>query len=194
MSYYQDNAKHYYAETVALHSVSRVRKSFLSYLDKNSHILDLGCGSGRDSLYFKQHGYIVTALDASEEIAKLASTLISQQVVVGSFQSMDYVDSFDAVWACASLLHCPKQEIHNVFESIIRALKQKGIWYMSFKYGLDENIDSMGRFFNNYTSSGLENLVKQYDMITILDSWVESSDLRGRQQKWVNMIVQKGVK
>ena len=42
-------------------------------------ILDLGCGSGRDSLYFLEKGYIVTSVDASEEMVRLSSELTGQE-------------------------------------------------------------------------------------------------------------------
>ena len=191
MIYYKDNASNYYNETVGLESISVPRDRFLSYIPKNSHILDLGCGSGRDSLYFKQQGYIVTALDQSEPLAALASQLISQTVVVNSYQTMNYTAQFDAVWACASLLHCPKNEIVPVFKNVIQALKPKGVWYMSFKFGTAETVDSMGRFFNNYTLESLQQLVSQFKELQIFDSWLETSELRGHQQQWVNMLLKK---
>ncbi len=194
MAYYQENAINYFNETCSLNTIEKSRNSFLSYLDEGCHILDLGCGSGRDSLYFKQHGYEVTALDMSEELAELASTFIGQPVVVGSYHTMNYIDQFDAVWACASLLHTSKKEIGSVFENIIRSLKKKGVWYMSFKQGSGETVDMRGRFFNNYTVTSLEKLVRKFDQLTILDSWVESNELRGKQQKWVGMMVRKKAK
>lgn len=39
----------------------------------NAHIIDLGCGSGRDSKAFINKGYKVTAVDGSKELAKIAS-------------------------------------------------------------------------------------------------------------------------
>lgn len=191
MAYYQDNALNYFNETCSLDTIAESRNSFLSYLEEGCHILDLGCGSGRDSLYFRQQGYKVTALDMSEELAKLASKFIGQQVVVGSYHTMNYIDQFDAVWACASLLHTPKQEIGQVFENIIRALKPKGIWYMSFKHGSGETTDFRGRLFNNYTTNSLEKLLQTFKQLTILNSWNESSNLRGKQQRWVNLLIQK---
>ncbi len=191
MIYYQNNAQHYFNETVSLVSISKSRGRFLSYVPQGSHILDLGCGSGRDSLYFKQLGYTITAFDQSKELAELAEKLIAQPVVINSFQTMDYNSQFDAIWACASLLHCPKAEIVPVFRKVIQALKPKGIWYMSFKFGMEETIDSMGRFFNNYTLDSLQKLIQQFDELTILESWLEETELRDGQQKWVNTIVQK---
>ncbi|MEA3467821.1 MAG: class I SAM-dependent methyltransferase [Thermodesulfobacteriota bacterium] len=130
-------------------------------------------------------------MDKSKALAELASRYIGQQVVVGSYHTINYAHQFDAIWACASLLHIPKQEIDSVFEGILRALRPEGIWYMSFKHGTGETEDSLGRFFNNYTIDSLEKLVRKFEELTILDSWVESSELRGKQQKWVNMLVQK---
>lgn len=194
MQYYQDNALTYFNETRSLNTISRSRDFFLEYLTEGCHILDLGCGSGRDSLYFRQQGYNVTALDMSEKLAKLASTFIGQPVVVGSYHTMNYIDQFDAVWACASLLHTPKQATGAVFENISRSLKPGGVWYMSFKHGSGEATDMRGRFFNNYTVASLEELVRKFDQLNILDSWVESNELRGQQQKWVNMLVRKKTK
>jgi len=63
---------------------------------------------------------------------------------------------------------------------------------MSFKHGTDETIDSKGRFFNNYTATTLQQLIQDFEALTILDIWTESHLLRGKQQKWVNALVQKG--
>ncbi len=189
-SYYQKNAQHYFNETHIL-DLSKNRNTFLSYLPSHAHILDLGCGSGRDSLYFKQQGYRVTALDGAKKLAKLASVLIQQQVIVTHYQSIRYHQQFEAVWACASLLHCTKHEISTVIPRIITALKPQGVCYMSFKYGTDETIDSKGRFFTNYTPTTLQQLIHEFAPLTTLSIWTESQPLRGKQQ-WVNALVQKG--
>ena len=44
----------------------------------HAHILDLGCGSGRDSKAFLQQGYKVTAMDGSQVLCQLASETIGQ--------------------------------------------------------------------------------------------------------------------
>ena len=46
-------------------------EDFLNHIKKEGHILDAGCGSGRDTYMFKKYGYKVTAIDASSEIGQL---------------------------------------------------------------------------------------------------------------------------
>ncbi|HJD58451.1 MAG TPA: class I SAM-dependent methyltransferase [Rickettsia endosymbiont of Ceroptres masudai] len=48
-------------------------KEFISYLAKQAHILDAGCGVGRDIKYFLSQRYQVTAFDGSTEMVKLAT-------------------------------------------------------------------------------------------------------------------------
>jgi len=62
---------------------------------------------------------------------------------------------------------------------------------MSFKYGTTETVDSRGRFFNNYTPDTLQELVSHFKALLILETWIETSELRGHQQQWVNMLVKK---
>ncbi|MBR2523896.1 MAG: methyltransferase domain-containing protein [Clostridiales bacterium] len=78
---------------------------FESYIEPGSYILDLGCGSGRDSKYFTSKGYRVLAVDPSEEICKKAEELLKTEVRCIKAEELNYIDEFDAVWACASLLH-----------------------------------------------------------------------------------------
>ena len=97
--------------------------SFLKLLPKNGKILDAGCGSGRDSLFFKQQGYDVVSFDISKELVDLASRLIGQKVLHMSFGDLDFENEFHGIWASASLLHIPQEEMDDVLEKLSRALK-----------------------------------------------------------------------
>lgn len=188
--FYKKNAEQYFSETVDL-DISSNRERFLNLIPEKGHILDLGCGSGRDSRFFLANDYQVTSLDGSKELAKLASDFIGESVLVQSFNELDYLQIFDGIWACASLLHCPKLEMDSILKKITCALKPQGIAYMSFKLGTGECIDEKGRFFNHYTEIELVGLLKAQQGLILVDSWVENKPLRGGMQAWVNVLVKK---
>ena len=125
LSFYQKNAAQYFSETVDL-DISSNRERFLNLIPNKGHILDLGCGSGRDSRFFLDNNYQVTSLDGSKELAKLASDFIGKSVVVQSFSELDYLQIFDGIWACASLLHCPKLEMDSALKKIWLYVKYSG--------------------------------------------------------------------
>ena len=108
IDYYNKYAAKEFEETVN-QDMSGIMKEFLDLLEEGDTILDLGCGSGRDSLSFYELGYDVTPLDASEEMCKLAEIHTGLEVLQMTFEQMDFDNVFDGIWACASLLHTPKK-------------------------------------------------------------------------------------
>ena len=189
-AYYQNNANAYCDETYALNA-DHLYPPFLELLDEGAHILDLGCGSGRDSEQFIKAGYKVTPMDGSAEIAAYAEQLLGQKVSVNTFQEMTFTEEFDGVWASASLLHCPRKHIPNVLKRIHSALKLDGIAYLSFKWGEEDTVDDRGRAFTNYTLDSLKQELKQCTKFEVLNMWQETTPLRGREQKWVNALLKK---
>jgi len=188
--FYVDNAQDYCDETIAF-DVHELYRPFLDKLPDGAHILDLGCGSGRDGKGFIENGYSVTALDGSAEIAACAEKLIGQPVIVTPIQEIQFSNEFDGVWACASLLHCSKGQMHDVLVRITKALKDKGIAYMSFKWGNGETVDDKGRYFNNYTDESLATLLADVNGLSVIDIWSHTMTLRNIEQKWVNALVRK---
>ena len=132
IDYYNKYAAKEFEETVN-QDMTGIMKEFLDLLEEGDTILDLGCGSGRDSLTFYELGYDVTPLDASEEMCKLAEIHTGLEVLQMTFEQMDFDNVFDGIWACASLLHIPKKELSDILTKIARALNDKGILYMSFR-------------------------------------------------------------
>lgn len=59
---------------------------FIPLITKESLILDAGCGSGRDAKEFLNLGFKVYAIDASEQLGKLAEQQINQTVEITTFQ------------------------------------------------------------------------------------------------------------
>ena len=149
LDYYNQQASLYNETTFSI-EFDQKRAFFLKYLQPGAHILDLGCGSGRDSRAFLAQGYRVTAIDGSIELCKIASEQLGHPVRCQRFEELDDEAIYDGVWACASLLHLPTPVLKDAIYRVERALKPGGYFYASFKYGTYEG-ERDGRYFNDFT-------------------------------------------
>ncbi len=191
-NYYEEQWKEFVERTSGA-DMAELYRPFIEYISEGGHILDAGCGSGRDSKYFLSAGYKVTAFDNSAKMVENASEFTGLDVLSMSFDDVQWVNRFDGIWACASLLHVPKKRIGIILKKLLDALKVSGVIYMSFKYGSEETVDQeTGRFFNNYTPDELKILLQQQDELEIIDVWESNSPLRQNKVLiWTNALARK---
>lgn len=192
LNYYNNNSEKYFNNTISV-NLNHLYKIIQMNINKNDSILDLGCGSGRDSLYFKQQGYNVTALDGSQQLADKASELIGQDVIVMNFEHIKLTEKFHAIWACASLLHVKRAYILDVLNNLVsNNLEDNGVFYMSFKYGDKEYIDEHVRYFNCYTEESFKGVVEQVDGLSIEKIFTTEDVIPGRESLvWLNVMCRK---
>lgn len=190
LSYYNQNADAF-IEGTRKADMSSQYCVFLKYLLPGCKILDLGCGSGRDSVWFSSLGYEVTAVDGSAELCKRIEANYGIHARCIKFEELSFESEFDAIWACASLLHVKKADMLNVLEKVSAALKPGGVLYASFKYGSEERV-SNGRFFNDYTENDLDALLIQENQLSLLEYWI-TEDVRPDRsgERWLNFIAKK---
>lgn len=185
INYYNTNVSTYIESTI--HVDMSVQYSFFEKHLSGKCILDLGCGSGRDSLYFINKGYDVFAIDPSEEFCKHARDVGILNVYNMYAQEINFEDQFDGIWACASLLHVPYNELNNVFKLCRRALKENGVMYASFKLGESER-ETGGRKFTDMTLDRLE-AVLSGSGLTIMDSYESIDNRPDVEVRWLNVIM-----
>lgn len=190
VEFYNENAKGFFENTVDA-DMGETYETFNSYLKKGTTILDLGCGSGRDSYHFSNYGYEVISADYSDEMVKMARDYLNKEVIKLDMRQMDFKKKFDGIWACASILHIKKDAIGKVLKNSYRALKDGGIMYMSFKYGEGE-VQSGERHFSNYTEDTFSELLDSLDIFSVEKFW-KTADVRPDRQDefWLNVIVKK---
>ena len=185
--YYEQNAQDFYDGTVEV-DMSELYDRFLPLVPDGGFILDAGCGSGRDAFSFQKKGYQVTAFDASERLCKLASELLNQTVECMRFNEMNRQGAFDAVWACASLLHVPRAELPDSMSALVGSLKPNGVMYCSFKLGNDEREQS-GRNFTDMTDESFRSLMSEINPDVSIETWITEDQRPDRNESWLNALV-----
>ena len=189
IDFYNQNAINYAKETLNV-DFKNQREILIKYLERGAYILDLGCGAGRDSKAFKDLGFNVCAVDGSQELCKIATALLEQEVFCMLFSEIDFDNEFDAVWACSSLLHVPMVELRQVFKKIIKACKNDAHIYLSFKLG-DFEIIQNGRFFTYLNGERLRSIIKEMPL-QILEEVITADVRKGREnESWYNVILKK---
>ena len=96
MNYYDENGEEFFKSTVNADMTSHYAE-FLKLIAKNGCILDIGCGSGRDTKYFKSLNYNVIAIDGSEKMCELASEYAHINVRHMQFQDIEFKNCFDGI-------------------------------------------------------------------------------------------------
>lgn len=154
LAFYQANARSYVGARPD--EVSPDLLAFLPRLPAAAHILELGCGSGADALAMQRLGHRVYATDGVPAMAAIAGERLSGGARVMRFDQLDAKEAYDAVVACASLLHVPADELPAVLRRVWRGLKPGGWHFASFKTGAEAGWDRHGRYYNYPDESAAE--------------------------------------
>ena len=191
LDYYNKNSEEYFNSTLNV-DMTNTYKEFLKLVPEGGKILDLGCGSGRDSMNFIKLGYEVTAVDGSKELAKRASVLLGKEVIVSTFEELELKEKFHGIWACASLLHIKREDLKTVLNNLYNNLEDNGVFYMSFKYGEKEYVDDKNRYFNCFTDESIISFINENTKYNILGLYITEDKLgRVNEVKWLNLICNK---
>lgn len=160
LRFYADNARAYVEHAVG---PTPQLAAFMAHLPAGGAVLELGTGNGRDAAAMLASGFAVTPSDASPELAAQAQARLRRPVRIMAFHELDEIAAYDGVWACACLLHAPREELTDDLARIFRALRPGGLLTASFKAGNGEGRDRFGRYYNyidadqlkaNLTASG----------------------------------------
>jgi SAM-dependent methyltransferase len=143
--------------------------AFIKELPAGARVLDVGCGGGTKSKYLIAHGCKVVGIDISEKLLDIAR----REVPEAEFEELSMIDldtmpeTFDGVFAQASLLHIPKKDAGEVVKKMIRRLASNGLVYIAVKEMRDDKPEEgivvendigydYERFFSFFTMTELE--------------------------------------
>lgn len=189
IAFYQARAPHY--TFTSAHAHSRQLDPFLDRLEPGARVLELGCGGGQDAARIMARGFAVDATDATPAMVAKANERFGVGARVMAFDDLESEAAYDAVWAHASLLHCPRAALPGVFTRIHRALRPGGWHFANFKLGSDEGRDGLGRFYNfpdapwleaQYSASGLH-IVEAHQYL--------GGGFDNVERDWIDLIVRR---
>ena len=106
IDYYDRYAVPYYEETVDFCMEEQIAR-FVELLPESADVLDLGCGSGRDTVFLEEEGCVVTAMDGSEKMCELASIHTGKEVLHLRAEDMEFDDVSEAIPAYLALIMMP---------------------------------------------------------------------------------------
>jgi SAM-dependent methyltransferase len=109
-------------------------------------ILDFGCGPGRDLRAFTDLGHVGIGLEGSARFVAMAREQ-GFEVLQQNFLELDLPgETFDGVFANASLFHVPSQELPRVLRELHATLKPGGVLFSSNPRGNNQEGFNNGRY------------------------------------------------
>jgi len=136
-------------------------------LENKKTLLEIGAGTGRDSLFFQQQGLKVTTIDFAEEMIRLCLEK-GLDARIMDFTRLEFPsESFDSVYALNCLIHVPKSEFDGVLEEIRKVLKPDGLFFLGMYGGKEtegiweDDFYEPKRFFAMYKDETILEIVQR---------------------------------
>ncbi len=139
LAHYDDSARSFW-EGTRHHDVSQNYAALLDAIEGQPpfSLLDLGCGPGRDLIYFRSQGHEAIGLDGSASFVDMARTVSGCEVWHQDFLKLSLPAArFHGVFANASLFHVPDQELPRVLGDLHTTLVARGVLFCSNPRGQD---------------------------------------------------------
>lgn len=175
--FYEQNHQQYFESTVDIDPAAFLTP-LTGFLKPRATILDVGCGSGRDLLWLRQHGFRPTGQEQAPSLARLARNHAGCEVIEADFCRYDFGSRvFDALVFVGSLVHQPRDAVPGILRSTCRSLVAGGHVLITMKEGECTVSSPDGRRFTLWARSELEELFSSCGL-SILDFSRQVSRLR----------------
>ena len=129
----------YYEKSASMKKPSLFAKFvYENYLTADSELLELGCGNGRDSLYFISKGLKVTAIDASDFVINeliAVSKNTDAKFVCGDFVDSDLIYSakYDWCYSRFSVHAISEPQENTLLDNVKNSLKRGGKFFVEVR-------------------------------------------------------------
>jgi len=122
---------------------------------KIRHVLDLGCGVGRNAVYLAKNGFDVVGVDVSASALRLAKQWVREEnlknvvFLQATMTSIPLDDAqFDAVISVSVIHHAVKRDIEKTVDEVYRILKRNGLFLANLtsvkdpRYGRGKKVEA----------------------------------------------------
>lgn len=127
----------YYQSGVCVTEPSLFAKYVAEQVNPGETLADLGCGNGRDAIYFAEQGLKVTAIDLSEgAIAELQSrNLPNARFCYGDAASAAFhpADTYHNVYSRFSLHAITEEHARLLFQNVFQSLRSGGRFFIEVR-------------------------------------------------------------
>ncbi len=171
-------------------------KEFLSLLPKNPKVLDLGCGTGHESMRLHNEGATVVGIDFSSESIRIAKSK-NKDI---NFFLMDYskidkeIGIYNGIFSSGSIIHLKKDELCELINRLRNNLEKNGIFLVVFQKGEGTRIhypeingERIERIVERYTKERMISIFKEakYEFVKEGILFEDPNDI------WMNLIFKK---
>ncbi|MBR1828994.1 MAG: class I SAM-dependent methyltransferase [Atopobiaceae bacterium] len=190
IEYFNEKAEHCFADAFTITERAN-QDRFMAELPAGGSILDLGCGSGRDTAYFREKGFTVTPTDGSVRMCELVSEYLGTPVCVQEFNELDDVALYDGIFASASIMHLEYKRLVELMPKLARALQPGGVLYVSFKYG-DKDGYLGKRYYTYMTEERFAALAATVPELTVTQVGIFGNEHPGQPDfRWLWALLRK---
>jgi SAM-dependent methyltransferase len=160
-------------------------------------ILELGCGQGRDTIFFASNGFDVHAIDASKVAIENINQKKGQKNIsldlrhFKARQALPYDSSyFDAVYSHMFYnMRFTDEELRSLFKESNRVLKNNGLLYFSVRSDKDVLYNKGKKIDNNiYEINGFQiRFFTKRQIQSFLENYFEIKNIEGSYEEPVNL-------
>lgn len=184
------------AEEYAQKKAGRLSDS-ITFLEKfaslvpGKNVLEIGFGLGQDAQWLITRGFSYSGVDPVQAFADpLSKRFPTANIYKEDIRKANFpADTFDGIYAMASLLHLNDKDAKEVLAKCYHWLKKGGILFISLKQGEDSHVRG-GRYFNLFSK---EKLTKMLDKnFEIIESSVnDAREYNTGKENWINFYIRK---
>ena len=168
----------YYKNRVCSQEPSPFAQYVATLVEPGKRMVELGCGNGRDAVFFAGRELQVTALDMSREaIAQLRSRNIANaEFLCGDFvnSNVHQPDSYDYAYSRFTIHSINRNQEQVLLNNLFRGLRPNGKLFIEVRgvndplFGKGRQVERNAYFYDNH-----------YRRFIVLDELVESLEQRG---------------
>ena len=156
--------------------------------NKPGNVIDLGSGTGKDTLYLLKNKWNVLAIDFSskaiEILEKRSESYSAQlQTEVVDFLEMELPDNIDLINATYSLPFVAPNQFLQVWNNIDQHLRSGGYFVGNF-FGTDDDFSEVNNQVTVLNEQQIRCLFKHYNIKYFKERKINSNNMNGQQKHW----------